>query len=160
MAKALTNGAIPMGAVAVREGIYEQITNTAEEGAIEFFHGYTYSGHPLACAAGIAAQKIYRDEQIFELAAGLAPQFQQRIFELRSVPIVSDIRGHGLLAGIDLAPGQTPGARGALALQRFFEAGLVVRMTADTLILAPALVAEPDQLDRICEIVAQVLSSL
>ena len=160
MAKALTNGAIPMGAVAVREDIYEQITNAAPEGAIEFFHGYTYSAHPLACAAGIATQTIYREEKIFERAAGLAPHFQQRIFELEKLPIVRDIRGSGLLAGIDIEPGETPGARGALALQRFFDAGLVVRMTADTLILAPALIAEPDQLDRICEIVAQVLTSL
>jgi beta-alanine--pyruvate transaminase len=160
IAKALTNGAVPMGAVAVREGIYQQITNSAPDGAIEFFHGYTYSGHPLACAAGIATQKIYRDEGIFERAAVLASHFQQRVFELQKEPIVLGIRGFGLLAGIDLAPGETTGARGDLALQRFFDEGLVVRMTADTLILAPALVAEPDQLDRICEIAAKVLGSL
>jgi len=160
LAKALTNGAIPMGAVAVREGIYQQITDSAPEGAIEFFHGYTYSGHPLACAAGIATQKIFRDEGIIERVEGLATHFQERVFELRKEPIVCGIRGFGLLAGIDLAPGATPGARGALVLQRLFEEGLVVRMTADTLILAPALVAEPDQLDRICEITAQVLGSL
>jgi beta-alanine--pyruvate transaminase len=160
MAKALTNGSIPMGAVAVRSDIYEQITGAAPEGAIELFHGHTYSGHPLACAAGIATQKIFREEEIFARAAGLAAQFQTRVFELQKLPIVRDIRGFALLAGIDLEPGETPGARGALALQRFFEAGLVVRMTADTLILAPALVAEPDQLERICEIVAEVLTSL
>jgi beta-alanine--pyruvate transaminase len=160
MAKALTNGSIPMGAVAVRSDIYEQITGAAPEGAIELFHGHTYSGHPLACAAGIATQKIFREEAIFARSAGLAAQFQTRVFELQKLPIVRDIRGFALLAGIDLEPGETPGARGALALRRFFEAGLVVRMTADTLILAPALVAEPDQLERICEIVAEVLTSL
>jgi beta-alanine--pyruvate transaminase len=132
----------------------------APEDAIELFHGYTYSGHPLACAAGIATQTIFRDEAIFARAAELAPQFQARVFELQKLPIVRDIRGFALLAGIDLEPDETPGARGALALRRFFEAGLVVRMTGDTLILAPALVAEPDQLDRICEVVAQVLASL
>ncbi len=160
LAKALTNGAVPMGAVAVREEIYQQITSSAPEGAIEFFHGYTYSAHPLACAAAIATQEIYRREGIFERAAELATHFQQRVFALEKEPIVRDIRGFGLLAGIDLAPGEVPGARGALALQRFFDEGLVVRMTGDTLILAPALVAEPHQLDRICEIVAQVLTSL
>jgi beta-alanine--pyruvate transaminase len=160
LAKGLTNGAVPMGAVAVRNGIYEQITEAAPEGAIEFFHGYTYSAHPLACAAGIATQKIYREEGIFERAAGLAPHFQERVFALRKLPVARDIRGYGLLAGIDLEPGEVPGARGALALQRFFAAGLVVRITDDTLILAPALVAEPEQLDRICEITAQVLTSL
>jgi beta-alanine--pyruvate transaminase len=160
LAKGLTNGAVPMGAVAVRNGVYQQITEAASEGAIEFFHGYTYSAHPLACAAGIATQKIYREEGIFERVAGLASHFQERVFELCKLPVAKDIRGYGLLAGIDLEPGEVPGARGALALQRFFDAGLVVRITADTLILAPALVAEPEQLDRICEITAQVLASL
>ena len=160
VAKALTNGAIPMGAVAVRGPIYDQIMDSAPEGAIEFFHGYTYSAHPMACAAGVAAQKIYRDEGIFDRAAELTPHFQERVFELREVPIVRDIRGYGLLAGIDLEPGEAPGARGALALQSFFDAGLVVRITADTLILAPALIAEPEQLDLMCEIVTQVLASI
>ncbi len=148
-----------MGAVAVRNDIYEQIVSSAPEGVIEFFHGYTYSAHPMACAAGIATQKIYREEGTFGRVPELARHFQERVFGLRKLPIVTDIRGYGLLAGIDIAPGDTPGARGALALQHFFDAGLVVRVTADTLILAPALVAEPDQLDRICEIVAQILSS-
>jgi beta-alanine--pyruvate transaminase len=160
MAKALTNGVFPMGAVAVRNGIYDQIVNSAPEGAIEFFHGYTYSAHPMACAAGIATQKIYREEGTFGRVPELARHFQERVFDLRKLPIVTDIRGYGLLAGIDLEPGDAPGARGALALTRFFAAGLVVRITADTLILAPALAAEPEQLDRICEIVAQVLTSL
>jgi beta-alanine--pyruvate transaminase len=160
LAKALTNGAVPMGAVAVRSGIYEQITKAAPEGAIELFHGYTYSAHPLACAAGIATQRIYREEDVFARGAALAPRFQERVFALRDLPIVRDVRGFGLLAGIDLEPGSAPGARGAEALRRFYDAGLVVRMTADTLILAPALVAEPEQTDRICEIVAEVLGSL
>ncbi len=160
MAKAITNGVIPMGAVAVAKDVYECITAAAPEGMIEFFHGYTYSAHPLACAAGIAAQKIYREEGIFERAARLAPHFEQRVFELSKLPIVQDIRSYGLLAGIDLEPGESAGARGYAALQRFFAAGLVVRVTADTIILAPALIAETEQLDRILEIVSQVLTSL
>jgi len=160
LAKALTNGAVPMGAVVVRNGIYEQITNAAPEGAIELFHGYTYSAHPMACAAGIATQAIYRREDVFARGAALAPRFQESVFALRDIGIVRDVRGFGLLAGIDLEPDGGPGARGALALRRFYDAGLVVRMTGDTLILAPALVAEPEQADRICEIVDEVLRSL
>ena len=160
LAKAVTNGSIPMGAVAVRRRIYERITAAAPEGMIEIFHGYTTSAHPLACAAGIATQKIYREEGVFERAARLAPHFQERASELSKLPITSDVRSYGLLAGIDLVPGETAGATGYLALQRFFSAGLVVRVTGDTVILAPALVAEPEQVDRICEILTQVLSAL
>ncbi len=160
MAKALTNGAIPMGAVAVRRGIYEAITGAAPEGAIEFFHGYTYSAHPLACAAGIATQRIHRDEGIFERAAQLAPRFQESVFALRRHALVRDIRGYGLLAGIDLEPDAAPGVRGARAIQRFFDAGLVVRVTGDTLILAPVLVAEPEHLETLFEIVDRVMTSL
>jgi beta-alanine--pyruvate transaminase len=160
MAKALTNGALPMGAVAVSDEIYQSITSSAAEGEIELFHGYTYSAHPLACAAAIATQTIYREERVFERAAALAPYFQERVFELRDVPIVGDIRGYGLLAGLDLAPGGRPGERGFATLQRLFAAGLVVRVTGDTLILAPALVAEREHVDDICEIVRSVLSSL
>ncbi|UCE85211.1 MAG: aspartate aminotransferase family protein [Deltaproteobacteria bacterium] len=157
MAKALTNGALPMGAVAVRDEIYDRIVSAPAEGEIELFHGYTYSAHPLACAAAIATQTIFRDEQIFERAAERAPYFLERVFALRDLPIVRDIRGFGLLAGIDLAPATRWGERGFAVLQRLFAAGLVVRMTGDTLILAPALVAEREHIDRICEIAREVL---
>jgi beta-alanine--pyruvate transaminase len=160
LAKALTNGAVPMGGVAVREEIYDCITASATEGEIELFHGYTYSAHPLACAAALATQTIYRDEAIFERAAALGPYFQERVFELRDVGIVRDIRGYGLLAGLDLDPGDRPGERGFAAIQRLFAAGLVVRVTGDTLILAPALIAEREHVDQICEIVRGALSSL
>jgi beta-alanine--pyruvate transaminase len=160
LAKALTNGAVPMGAVAVRNGIYESVTSAASEGEIELFHGYTYSAHPLACAAGIATQRIYRDEGTFERAAALAPHFQERVFSLRELPVVSDIRGYGLLAGIDLAPAEVWGERGFAALQALFASGLVVRVTGDTLILAPALIAEHEHVDQIGEIVARVLKTL
>ncbi len=160
MAKGLTNGAVPMGGVAIDEDIYGQITGSAPEGGIEFFHGYTYSAHPLACAAGIATQKIFREEGIFERAAGLAPYFLERVFDLRRSPIVRDIRGHGLLAGVELAPGDAFGQRGYAALQRIHAAGVVVRVTADTVILAPALIAEREHVDRICDTLGDVLSAL
>jgi len=160
MAKALTNAAVPMGAVAVREEIYRSITECAPTGAIEFFHGYTYSAHPLACAAGLAVQRIYREEGLFERAAELAPYFLERVFDLRDLPVVQDIRGLGLLAGIDLAAGNAPAERGDRVMRELFGGGLVVRMMADTVILAPALVAEREHIDRICDTLRGVLRAL
>jgi beta-alanine--pyruvate transaminase len=160
VAKALTNGAVPMGGVIVRNGIYECITAASPEGAIEFFHGYTFSAHPLACAAGLATQRIFREEGIFDRGARLSPYFQERVFALRDLPIVTDLRGFGLLAGIDLAPGGAVGERGTAVLRRLFAGGLVVRVTADTVILAPALVAEREHVDRICDTLRQALKGL
>jgi beta-alanine--pyruvate transaminase len=160
MAKALTNGAVPMGAVAVRDAIYQRITTAAPEGGIEFFHGYTCSAHPLACAAGLATQRIFREEGVFERGAELAPYFLERVFDLRDLPLVEDIRGHGLLAGIELAPAGSPGRRGTSALESLYPAGLVVRVTADTVILAPALIAEREHVDRICDTLRDALGSL
>lgn len=160
VAKALTNGAVPMGGVLVRNEIYQRITEASPDGAIEFFHGYTYSAHPLACAAGLATLRIYREEGIFERAAALAPYFQERVFALRDLPIVADIRGLGLLAGIDLAPAGSAGERGTAVLRRLFAGGLVLRVTADTAILAPALVAEREHVDLICDTLQQTLRSV
>jgi beta-alanine--pyruvate transaminase len=160
MAKALTNGSIPMGGVAVRDEIYERITSSAPEGEIELFHGYTYSAHPVACAAAIATQTIFRDERTFEQAAALAPYFLEQVFALRDLPVVRDIRGYGLLAGLDMEPGEHWGERGFSVLQRLFAAGLVVRITGDTLILAPALIAERGHIDKICEIVKNTLRTV
>ena len=159
VAKALTNGAVPMGAVAVRRDIHERITASAPDGAIEFFHGYTYSAHPLACAAGLATQRLFREEGVFERAAQLAPYFQERVFELQDLSAIKDIRGYGLLAGIDLAPGDRPGDTGTAVLNRLFANNLVVRVTNDTIILAPALVAEREHIDRICDILRTTLAS-
>jgi beta-alanine--pyruvate transaminase len=160
VAKALTNGAVPMGGVIVSNRIYERITSASSEDAIEFFHGYTYSAHPLACAAGLATQRIYREEGIFERAARLAPYFQERVFALGDLPAVTDVRGFGLLAGIDLAPRSVPGERGTAVLRRLFAGGLVVRVTIDSVILAPALVAEREHVDRICDTLRQALQSV
>jgi beta-alanine--pyruvate transaminase len=160
VAKALTNGAVPMGGVIVSDRIYQCITAASPESAIEFFHGYTYSAHPLACAAGLATQRIFREEGVFERGARLAPYFQERVFALRDLPIVTDLRGFGLLAGIDLAPSGAVGERGTAVLRRLFAGGLVVRVTADTVILAPALVADREHVDRICDTLRQALQGL
>src|SRR5690606_17320950 len=100
MAKALTNGCVPMGAVACRDEIYETVTGAAPENAIEFFHGYTYSAHPIACAAGNAALMIYEREGLFERAAELAPYFKDAVMSLRDHALIKDIRTIGLLSGV------------------------------------------------------------
>jgi len=148
MAKAITNGNVPMAAVAVRNGIYDAIVNAAQ-GGIEFFHGYTWSAHPVACAAASATMKLFRDEDMFARAKQLAPKFLERLGALRKHAVVSDIRGYGLLGGIDLAPSEAPGARGFAALTGLFATGAVVRVTMDTIILAPPFIAEERDLDEL-----------
>ena len=160
MAKALTNGAIPMAAVAVREDIQQAIFDAAGPDAIEFFHGYTYSAHPVACAAALAILKIYRDEDMFARAAALSPKFLERIASLRDISIVTDTRGFGLLGAVDIAPSGGPGARGFAVLRRCFESGLVMRVAGDTLILAPAFIATEDDLDQIFAVLRAVLAEI
>ena len=157
MAKALTNGAQPMGAIAVKDGIYDTIVNAAPAGAIELFHGYTCSAHPAACAAGIATQKIFEDEKLFERSAGLSNYFLDGVFALRDIELVTDIRGLGLLSGFDIAPGAAPGARGAQIQKNLFASGLHIKFTGDTGIFAPPLVTTRDQLDEMCAILRKTL---
>ena len=107
-----------------------------------------------------ALTEIFREEGIFERSADLAPYFLERVFDLRRNPLVRDIRGYGLLAGVELAPGEAFGQRGYAALQRIHAAGVVVRVTADCVILAPALIAEREHIDRICDTLRGVLSDL
>ncbi|SLN76271.1 aspartate aminotransferase family protein [Oceanibacterium hippocampi] len=160
MAKALTNGAIPMGAAVFRNEIHDTIVNSAPAGTIELFHGYTYSAHPAACAAGNATLALYESEGTFAQGAALAPYFQEQLFALADLPVVRDIRGLGLLGGIDLAQGEGPGTRGYETLKRLFAAGLVTRVTADTLILAPAFVMARDDVDRLFETLRDVLGTI
>ena len=159
MAKAITNGAQPMGAVAVQEHIYNTIVDAAPQTSIELFHGYTYSGHPAACAAGLATLDIFEKENLFERAAGLSDYFLDGIFSLSDVPAVSDIRGYGLMAGIDLAAADKPGQRGTEAQIKLFHAGLHIKFTGDSGIIAPPFVAEKSQIDDIISILRDVLST-
>ena len=158
MAKALTNGAIPMGAVAVSEQIYKSITDAAPDKAIEFFHGYTYSAHPAACAAGIAALEIYEKEGLFERAKGLEGQFLDRLFDLRKHSVVTDIRGIGLLAGVDLAPDGNPGVRGYQVLQDLYESGVLTKVTGDCILIAPPFVSTEEEIDRMFDVIGEVLA--
>jgi beta-alanine--pyruvate transaminase len=158
MAKALTNGAQPMGAVAVQESLYDTIVDAAPESSVELFHGYTYSGHPAACAAGLATMKIFEQEKLFDRAAELSDYFLDGVFSLSDVPAITDIRGYGLLAGIDLAAGDKPGQRGGDVQVKLFHAGLHVKFTGDSGILAPPFIAEKSQIDDMISILRDVLS--
>ena len=161
MAKALTNAAQPMGAVAVHDRVHDAVMSASPDKAIELFHGYTYSGHPAACAAGLATMDIYDREGLFDKAAELSPYFLESVFALSDIPTITDIRGYGLLAGIDVDPGgNPPGSRGLDVQKRLWKAGLHVKMTGDSAVVAPPLISERAHVDELCGILRNVLSSL
>jgi beta-alanine--pyruvate transaminase len=160
MAKGLTNAAIPMGAVAVSERIHDTVMTAAPEGAIEFFHGYTYSGHPAACAAGLATLDIYRDEALFQRGRELAPYFLDGLFSLRGHPLVTDIRGYGLFGAIDVASDGVPGRRGHAFQKKLFDNGLHLKATGDAALVAPPLVADKSHVDMIVGTLRKTLDAL
>jgi beta-alanine--pyruvate transaminase len=151
VAKGITNGAVPMGAVFVRRDLHDAVLDGSASG-IEFFHGYTYSGHPLACAAGLATLDVYRDEGLFSRAADLAPYWEEAVHSLRGEPHVVDIRNLGLVAGIELAPRDgAPGARAMEAHVDCFRRGLLVRVTGDIIALSPPLIISREQIDEVAD---------
>ncbi|HVC10131.1 MAG TPA: aspartate aminotransferase family protein [Burkholderiales bacterium] len=159
-AKGLTNGTIPMGAVFASDKVFDAFMQ-GPEGAIELAHGYTYSGHPMACAAGIAALDTYEEEGLLTRAGELAGYWDQAAHALRGAPHVVDIRSIGLVAGIELEP--RPGAPGARAYEAFvkaFEAGALIRVTGDIIALSPPLIIQKDEIDRLFGIVGQALASI
>ncbi len=160
MAKGLTNAAVPMGAVAVRRSVHDAIVEGAADG-IELFHGYTYSGHPLAAAAALATLDLYRDEGLFDRATELGRYWEDAVHSLRGKPHVIDVRTIGLVAGIELEPRLgAPTKRGTALFQKCFDAGLLVRATGDTIALSPPLILESTHIDemvgRIGELIATV----
>jgi beta-alanine--pyruvate transaminase len=160
-AKGVNSGAVPMGGVIARDGVYEAFMHGPEH-TIELFHGYTYSAHPLACAAGLAALDLYRDENLFERARALEPRFAEAAMTLKGAPNVHDIRTVGLSAGIDLAsrPGAV-GERGYEAMERAFQdEDLVIRITGDTLAIAPPLIVSELQIGEIFEKVGRVIRAI
>ena len=157
MAKALTNGVVPMGAVACSEKIYDTIMNASPETSIELFHGYTYSGCPVATAASHASLTIYQEEGLFDRAAAMTPRFLEQVYSLQDLPVVTDIRGYGMLAGIDLAPLGGPGLRGLEVMQQLWTAGLMVKLTGDCVLLSPPLVSEDKHIDEMMEKLRGVL---
>ncbi|HEU0199272.1 MAG TPA: aspartate aminotransferase family protein [Burkholderiaceae bacterium] len=160
-AKAINNAAAPMGAVLVRDAIFDAVIDAAPEGQIEFLHGYTYSGHPLAAAAAVATQKLYAEEKLFDRAREMAPHFEAALHSLKGARHVIDIRNLGLVGGIELEPrAGAPGKRAYDAFVRCFEAGVLVRYTGDIIALSPPLIIERGQIERIVEIIGTVLQTL
>jgi beta-alanine--pyruvate transaminase len=160
-AKGVNSGTVPMGGVIIRKGIHDAFMKGPEWG-IELFHGYTYSAHPLACAAGLAAQDIYRDERLFERARELEGPWADAIFTLKGAPNVVDIRTIGLVAAIELAskPGAV-GARAYEAMERgFHEFGLMMRIAGDTIALSPPLVITKDEIGEVVEKMGKVLRAI
>jgi beta-alanine--pyruvate transaminase len=160
-AKGITSGSVPMGGVIVREGIYDAFMHGPEH-VIELFHGYTYSAHPLACAAGLATLDLYREENLFARAKALEPVFAEAAMTLRSLPGVLDIRTVGLAAGIDLA--SRPGAFGKRAYEimdrAFNDIGVLLRVSGETLALSPPLIASEAQIGEIFEKVGRAIKAV
>lgn len=159
-AKGITNGTVPMGAVFVKEGIYDAFMN-APENAIELFHGYTYSGHPVACAAALATLDIYEEERLFERADKLADYWENAVHSLKGVRHVIDVRNLGLVAGIELESiAGKPGKRAFDCFIQCYEKGLLIRTTGDIIALSPPLIIEKEHIDRIVEILTGVLQEM
>ncbi len=160
-AKGVTSGTVPMGGTIVRTGIYDAFMNGPEH-AVELFHGYTYSAHPLACAAALATLDLYRDEQLFERARKLEPLWADAAMRLKELPNVLDIRTVGLTAGIDLA--SRPDAVGRRAydamVKAFQEENIVIRVTGDTIALTPPLIVSESQIDEIFEKTGRVIKAV
>ncbi len=158
VAKGITNGTVPMGAVLVKRGLHDALMQGPEH-VIEFFHGYTYSGHPVACAAGLATLELYARESLFERAASLAPAMQEAVHSLRASPHVADIRNLGLVAGIELEPrAGEPGKRGYDVFLDCLQNGVLMRQTGDILAISPPLIVEESQIHQIVDAIAKALT--
>jgi beta-alanine--pyruvate transaminase len=160
-AKGLTNGAVPMGAVFARKHIYDAFMDNAAENAIELFHGYTYSAHPVACAAGLAVLDIYKEEGLFENCASLSKYWEDAVHSLKGIKNVIDLRNMGLIAGIELEaiPGK-PTARAFNAFLKAYDKGLLIRTTGDIIALSPPLIIEKSHIDQIFSMLADILKNL
>ena len=151
MAKATTNGISPLGVVACKEEIYDAIMDSAPKGTIELFHGYTYSGIPISVAAGLAVQDIFEKDDIFNRAKDLAPYFQKGLMSLKDIDVVDNIRGYGMMGGIDIKMNKKPGVAGFTCFKHCYEAGVNFKATGDCLIIAPMFICEKKHIDEIIE---------
>ena len=159
-AKGITNGALPMGAVFAHRKVHDAIVQ-GPPAAIEFFHGYTYSGHPVACAAALASLEIYRRDGLFTRVKSLAGLWEDSLHALRGKPNVIDIRNIGLMGAIELSPRpDAPGARGYEVLVKALKAGLLVRATGDIIALSPPLIISEDEIGKLFEILGGVLDGV
>ena len=160
VAKGLTNGVIPMGAVLVKEAVYQALTN-GPENLIELFHGYTYSGHPVAAAAGLATLQVYEDEATFTQSRNIEGTFETLLHELKGEPQVIDIRNIGLMGGVELSPRSgSPGARGFEVFLRCFDDGVVIRNTGDIIALSPFFGSSDEELIRIIDTIRRALRAV
>ncbi|HTD06040.1 aspartate aminotransferase family protein [Undibacterium sp.] len=158
-AKGLTNGVVPMGAVFVKQHIYDAFMNGPD--GIELFHGYTYSGHPLACAAGLATLEVFEEQKVLQHAQGLTAYWEDAVHSLKGLPHVIDLRSIGLIAGIELTPiPGKPGARAFDAFKRAFEQGILIRVTGDIIALSPPLVLEKKHIDELFGKLREILKTL
>lgn len=158
-AKGVTNGVIPMGAVFVTSKIHDAFM-TGPESMIDFFHGYTYSGHPMACAASIGTLDTYQEEGLLTRAADIAPYWEEQLHALKGLPHIIDIRNIGLIGAIEFAP--DPAAPGKRAYDRFvkaFENNLLVRATGDIIAISPPLIISKSEIDQLFEILTNVLKT-
>jgi beta-alanine--pyruvate transaminase len=153
-AKGVTNAAVPMGAVFARKGIYDTLM-TGPDAAIELFHGYTYSGHPLACAAALATLDIYAAEDMFARAAELETYFEQAVHRLDEAPGVIDVRNIGLAAGIEFKTTGAPGARAYQMFLKCLDLGALTRQAGDVIAISPPLIISKDEIDRLVDIIAE-----
>ena len=159
VAKGLTNAAVPMGAVFTKKHIHDAFMDAPA--GIELFHGYTYSGHPLACAAALATLDVFKDQDILSHAQGIAEYWADAVHSLKGLPHVIDIRTIGLIAGIELQPIEgKPGARAFAAFKQAFADGVLIRTTGDTIALSPPLVLEKKHIDDLFGKLATVLKNL
>jgi beta-alanine--pyruvate transaminase len=149
-----------MGGVLASKDVYHAFMS-GPPGAIELFHGYTYSAHPLACAAGIATLQLYKDEDLFARAARMAPILERALHSLKGARHVIDIRNHGLVGAVELTPrAGAPGARAFEAFLKTYEKGALVRQTGDIIAVAPALIVEEAHIDQIVQTLRDVLTAL
>ncbi|MEQ8661584.1 MAG: aspartate aminotransferase family protein [Gammaproteobacteria bacterium] len=159
-AKGVTNGLVPLGGVIVSDAVHDAFMQGPEE-LLELFHGYTYSGHPLACAAGLATLAVYEDEGLFARARGLEHVLERSVHGLAAEPNVIDIRNFGLAAAVELAPrAGAPGARGMAVFQHCYEHGVMLRCTGDTIVLGPACVASPGEIEAMVEALCDALRAV
>ncbi len=154
MAKAITNGIVPMGAVAVREEIYRTIVDAAPSSQVEMFHGYTASAHPVACAACIATQHIYESEALFDRASELSRHLVKQLMTLRGTPGIVDLRVYGMLAGVEIDPAIV-GVDGYQMQKKLFDRGLHLKSTGNNLILAPPYILEASHIDRMVDMIRE-----
>jgi beta-alanine--pyruvate transaminase len=158
VAKGMTNATVPMGGVYARAGLRDAFLNGPEE-MPDLFHGYTYSGHPLAAAACLATLDVYRDEAVFENAAAMAPLWEDMLHSLKGLPGVVDIRNAGILGAVELAPEGAVGQAGRAAYAALWDAGLIVRPVGDSLAMSPPLTLSADLIDEIGEVLRVFLKT-